>query len=57
VAGCRNSKVITDLLKDIFETGRLLNARIHCKGKPIGLIGIVVGILPQDYDLNLIERC
>lgn len=55
--GRRTSKVILEFLKDITQGRRDGNTGSYRKGQPIGLPGPMVGVLPDDYNLDRLGRC
>ncbi len=47
---------VLQFLVHVEERGRDGDAGLHGEAEPVGLVGAVVGILPEDDDLDLVER-
>ena len=55
VVGNGSAGLVVDLLEDISQRGRNVDARIHREAETVGLTGTMVRILPDDHHFNLIE--
>ena len=53
LAGVVDAHIILDLLEDVHQRRRRCHAFPHGKAEPVRLIGVVVGILPQNHRPHL----
>ena len=52
-----DAEIRRQFLVDVLQRRRRGNAMRHRKAQPVRLSGAVIGVLPQDHHLHLVERC
>ena len=52
-----DAEICGQFLVDVLQRGRRGNTMRHRKAQPVRLSGAVIGVLPQDHHLHLVEWC
>ena len=53
----RNTQVTMQFGENVLERRRRWNTDRNGKAQPVGLSWAMIGVLPQDHHLHLVERC
>ena len=54
--GTRDAEVALDLGEDVLQRRRHVDAGHHREAQPVRLVRAVIRILPEDHDLDRVER-